>query len=63
MRVITLSCVPLALVLAGCSEKIEGQEIENRGGVVSERPDDGSGPEDGEISGDDVKMQSPVGID
>lgn len=63
MRAIMLSCVPLAITLAGCSEKIEAQESEVHGGAVSDQPDDATAPDEGEISGDDVKMQSPVGID
>ena len=63
MRAIMLSWVPLAITLAGCSEKIEAQESEVQGGAVSEQPDDGGAPDEGETSGDDLKMRSPVGID
>ena len=63
MRAIMLSCLPLAITLAGCSEKIEAQEGDVHGGAVSEQPDNAIVPDEGETGGDDLKMQSPVGID
>lgn len=64
MRANMLTLIPLAITLAGCSEKIEAQESTVERETPADLPDEAArAPVDSEISDDAVRMQSPVMLD
>ncbi|WP_432769964.1 MAG: hypothetical protein HEQ22_04245 [Sphingopyxis sp.] len=64
MQMKMLTLIGLAMIAGGCSEKIEAQEAGDAPTMeaVKTAPVD-IDPADANVSGDNLKMQSPVGVD
>jgi hypothetical protein len=64
MRTKMVTMISLAVLVAGCGEKIDAQESAVESKASAELPAEAMpAPDDSEAPGEAVKMQSPVGLD